>query len=144
MSYTVGRGTESPFELVGAPWIDGKALADQLNARGIPGVRIESATFTPSQWVYPGQSCGGIRITLTDSGYSCGTRGLRCCARLRRRFRRSEPHFERCTDATCKRAIPILLEYAARYVAPQSAHSVRGRRSVVQVFGSRRLMDCNT
>ena len=63
---SVGRGTDSPFELVGAPWIDGKALADQLNARRIPGVRIEPATFTPSQWVYPGQSCGGIRITLTD------------------------------------------------------------------------------
>ena len=56
----------TPFELVGAPWIDGKALADQLNARGIAGVRFEAATFTPSQWVYPGQSCGGIRITLTD------------------------------------------------------------------------------
>ena len=63
---SVGRGTDSPFELVGAPWIDGKALADQLNARRIAGVRIEPATFTPSQWVYPGQSCGGIRITLTD------------------------------------------------------------------------------
>jgi uncharacterized protein YbbC (DUF1343 family) len=37
-----------------------------LNARRIAGVRIEPATFTPSQWVYPGQSCGGIRITLTD------------------------------------------------------------------------------
>jgi len=63
---SVGRGTDSPFELVGAPWIDGKALADQLNARGIPGVRIEPTTFTPSQWVYPGQNCGGIHITLTD------------------------------------------------------------------------------
>jgi uncharacterized protein YbbC (DUF1343 family) len=63
---SVGRGTDSPFELVGAPWIDGKALADQLNARRIPGVRIEAATFTPREWVYPGQSCGGIRITLTD------------------------------------------------------------------------------
>ncbi|HEY6716360.1 MAG TPA: exo-beta-N-acetylmuramidase NamZ domain-containing protein, partial [Reyranella sp.] len=63
---SVGRGTDSPFELVGAPWIDGKALADQLNARRIPGVRIEPETFTPREWVYPGQSCGGIRITLTD------------------------------------------------------------------------------
>ena len=46
---------DSPFELVGAPWIDGKALADQLNARGIAGVRFEAATFTPREWVYPGQ-----------------------------------------------------------------------------------------
>jgi uncharacterized protein YbbC (DUF1343 family) len=63
---SVGRGTDSPFELVGAPWIDGKALADQLNTRHIPGVRVEPTTFTPREWVYPGQSCGGIRITLTD------------------------------------------------------------------------------
>jgi uncharacterized protein YbbC (DUF1343 family) len=63
---SVGRGTDAPFELVGAPWIDGKALADALNTRAIPGVRIEATTFTPREWVYPGQACGGIRITLTD------------------------------------------------------------------------------
>ena len=63
---SVGRGTDAPFELVGAPWIDGKALAAYLNARAIAGVRFEAATFTPREWVYPGQSCGGIRIVLTD------------------------------------------------------------------------------
>ncbi len=63
---SVGRGTDTPFEVVGAPWIDGKALADALNTRGIPGVRIEPTTFTPREWVYPGQACGGVRITLTD------------------------------------------------------------------------------
>jgi uncharacterized protein YbbC (DUF1343 family) len=63
---SVGRGTDSPFELVGAPWIDGKALADHLNGRGIAGVRFEAATFTPREWVYPGQQCGGVRIVLTD------------------------------------------------------------------------------
>ena len=63
---SVGRGTDAPFELVGAPWIDGKALADHLNARRIAGVRFEAATFTPREWVYPGQSCGGVRIILTD------------------------------------------------------------------------------
>ena len=63
---SVGRGTDTPFEVVGAPWIDGKALADALNARKIAGVRFEPATFTPREWVYPGQSCGGVRIVLTD------------------------------------------------------------------------------
>ena len=63
---SVGRGTDTPFEVVGAPWIDGKALADALNARRIAGVRIEATTFTPREWVYPGQACGGIRLTLTD------------------------------------------------------------------------------
>lgn len=63
---SVGRGTDQPFELVGAPWIDGKALAERLNGRRIAGVRFEAATFTPREWVYPGQSCGGVRIILTD------------------------------------------------------------------------------
>jgi uncharacterized protein YbbC (DUF1343 family) len=63
---SVGRGTDWPFEVVGAPWIDGKALADLLNTRSIAGVRIEATTFTPREWVYPGQSCGGIRLSLTD------------------------------------------------------------------------------
>ncbi len=63
---SVGRGTDTPFELVGAPWIDGKALADHLNGRRIAGVRFEAATFTPREWVYPGQKCEGVRIVLTD------------------------------------------------------------------------------
>jgi uncharacterized protein YbbC (DUF1343 family) len=63
---SVGRGTDTPFELMGAPWIDGKVLADYLNGRRIAGVRFEAATFTPREWVYPGQSCGGVRIVLTD------------------------------------------------------------------------------
>jgi uncharacterized protein YbbC (DUF1343 family) len=63
---SVGRGTETPFEVVGAPWIDGKALASQLNGRGLAGVRFEAATFTPSESAYAGQRCGGIRLTITD------------------------------------------------------------------------------
>jgi uncharacterized protein YbbC (DUF1343 family) len=63
---SVGRGTDQPFELVGAPWIDGKALADHMNGRRIAGVRFEAATFTPREWAFAGQSCGGVRITLTD------------------------------------------------------------------------------
>jgi uncharacterized protein YbbC (DUF1343 family) len=51
---------------MGAPWIDGKVLADHLNGRKIAGVRFEAATFTPREWVYPGQRCGGVRIVLTD------------------------------------------------------------------------------
>jgi uncharacterized protein YbbC (DUF1343 family) len=63
---SVGRGTDMPFEVVGAPWIDGKALADWLNRRGIAGVRIEATSFTPREWVYPGQACNGVRIALSD------------------------------------------------------------------------------
>jgi uncharacterized protein YbbC (DUF1343 family) len=63
---SVGRGTDAPFELVGAPWIDGKALANHMNGRRIAGVRFEATSFTPREWVYPGQRCEGVRIVLTD------------------------------------------------------------------------------
>jgi uncharacterized protein YbbC (DUF1343 family) len=63
---TVGRGTPTPFELVGAPWIDGRALAAYLDARGISGVRFEAEEFTPADDRYRGRRCGGVRIVLTD------------------------------------------------------------------------------
>lgn len=63
---SVGRGTETPFELLGAPWVDSKALAQHLNARAIAGVRFEAATFTPREWAFAGQPCQGVRIVLTD------------------------------------------------------------------------------
>jgi uncharacterized protein YbbC (DUF1343 family) len=63
---SVGRGTDQPFELMGAPWIGGKALADHMNARRIAGVRFEPTTFTPREWAFAGQKCEGLRIVLTD------------------------------------------------------------------------------
>ena len=65
---SVGRGTDSPFELLGAPWIDGKALAQYLEGRAIAGVRFESVTFTPREWAFAGQACQGVRLLLTDRG----------------------------------------------------------------------------
>ncbi len=63
---SVGRGTDSPFELIGAPWMDGPRVAATLNARGIAGVRFTPVRFTPSASVHKGAECGGIRITLVD------------------------------------------------------------------------------
>lgn len=63
---SVGRGTPAPFELVGAPWIDGPALAAYLERRGIAGVRFEPAVFTPNSDRYAGNRCRGIRIVLLD------------------------------------------------------------------------------
>ena len=64
---SVGRGTASPFELVGADWIDGANLAHALNARMIPGVHFTDLRFTPTSSDYAGKSCGGVRIALTDT-----------------------------------------------------------------------------
>lgn len=65
-SISVGRGTLTPFELVGAPWIDGRELAAYLNRRGIAGVFFTTADFTPDSSRYRNQLCHGIRIILTD------------------------------------------------------------------------------
>ncbi len=64
---SVGRGTDTPFELIGAPWIDGPALAAYLNHRDIPGVRFYAADFTPEKpYPYGAQPCSGVRILVTQ------------------------------------------------------------------------------
>ena len=63
---SVGRGTDTPFEVIGAPWLDGSRLAAFLAARRVPGVRFTPLRFTPSASVHQGKSCGGIRITIVD------------------------------------------------------------------------------
>ncbi|MGA9308674.1 MAG: DUF1343 domain-containing protein, partial [Candidatus Sulfotelmatobacter sp.] len=63
---SVGRGTDTPFEVVGAPWIKGRELAAYLNARGIAGVRFVPVTFTPAGAIYSGQKCEGANLVLTE------------------------------------------------------------------------------
>jgi uncharacterized protein YbbC (DUF1343 family) len=64
---SVGRGTDTPFEQVGAPWIDGRALAAALNASALPGVRFYPVTFTPAAGVkLGGQVCHGVFVIVTD------------------------------------------------------------------------------
>ena len=63
---SVGRGTDTPFEQFGAPWMDGPRVAATLNARGIAGVRFTPVTFTPSSSVFRGEACSGARITLVN------------------------------------------------------------------------------
>ncbi len=63
---SVGRGTDTPFELVGAPWIDARQLAAYLNARRIPGIRFMPISFTPNSSKYAHQLCHGISLILTS------------------------------------------------------------------------------
>ena len=63
---SVGRGTDTPFELLGAPWIKARELAQYLNARNISGVRFVAVSFTPSASNYSGQKCEGVNILLTE------------------------------------------------------------------------------
>ena len=61
-----GRGTTQPFELAGAPWIDGEGLADDLNALGLPGVRFRPCAFTPTFSKFAGELCRGVQLHILD------------------------------------------------------------------------------
>jgi uncharacterized protein YbbC (DUF1343 family)/CubicO group peptidase (beta-lactamase class C family) len=63
---SVGRGTDTPFEHVGAPWMDGRRLAAELNARRIPGVRFYPTSFTPTDSKFKGEPCSGVFMLVTD------------------------------------------------------------------------------
>ena len=64
---SVGRGTEMPFEVIGAPWItDPQVLADAMNARGLAGVQFHPVFFTPTSSVHAGRQVGGVRLEVTD------------------------------------------------------------------------------
>jgi uncharacterized protein YbbC (DUF1343 family)/CubicO group peptidase (beta-lactamase class C family) len=63
---SVGRGTEQPFEQLGAPWIDGRALAATLNDRALPGIRFYPVMFTPTASKYAKQSCQGVFMVITN------------------------------------------------------------------------------
>lgn len=65
---SVGRGTDTPFELLGAPWIRADELAAYLAGRQIPGVEFAPATFTPLGHLFEGEACHGVRIVLQDRG----------------------------------------------------------------------------
>ena len=63
---SVGRGTGTPFELLGAPWINGEELASYLNNRNIQGIQFMPVEFTPNSSLFKNQLCRGIRIVLLD------------------------------------------------------------------------------
>jgi uncharacterized protein YbbC (DUF1343 family) len=63
---SVGRGTDAPFEQIGAPWIHADELLKSLNPRPIPGVRFTAASFTPSSGLHSGEACEGVKLEITD------------------------------------------------------------------------------
>jgi uncharacterized protein YbbC (DUF1343 family) len=63
---SVGRGTDTPFEVFGAPWIHASELAAYLNGRFVPGVRFVPTEFTPADGLHRGVRCEGIALVITD------------------------------------------------------------------------------
>jgi uncharacterized protein YbbC (DUF1343 family) len=63
---SVGRGTDRPFEQLGAPWIDAPRLVAELRRARLPGVRVTAAEFTPARDRYAGERCRGVRLQVID------------------------------------------------------------------------------
>jgi len=93
---SVGRGTSSPFELFGAPWVDADRLAAALAERNLPGVAFEPVTFIPESYLFAGEKCHGLRLTITDRKQVQSVRlGLEIAIQLKRLFGeswKSEPY----------------------------------------------------
>jgi len=84
---SVGRGTDTPFELIGAPWLDGRKLAEALHKANLPGVRFVPARFTPKASVHKDAECGGVNIIITDRKiFEPVLTGLELAVQLKRLF----------------------------------------------------------
>ncbi|MBP6004535.1 MAG: DUF1343 domain-containing protein [Pyrinomonadaceae bacterium] len=84
---SVGRGTDTPFEVVGAPWLDGRKLAAYMNQRNIKGVRFIPVRFKPNASVFKDEECGGINIVITDrSAFNSVRTGLEIAVALRKLY----------------------------------------------------------
>jgi uncharacterized protein YbbC (DUF1343 family)/CubicO group peptidase (beta-lactamase class C family) len=87
---SVGRGTDTPFEVIGAPWFGGdggQRLAGYLNSRNLPGVRFIPVRFKPNASVFKDEECGGVNIVVTDRARFRSVRtGLEIAAALQKLF----------------------------------------------------------
>lgn len=82
---SVGRGTDTPFEVVGAPFIDARTLAAELRGAGLAGVTFVPVQFTPRASVHAGVECHGVNVVVTDRArFSPVACGLAIAATLRR------------------------------------------------------------
>ncbi len=84
---SVGRGTDTPFEVIGAPWIDGRRLAEELHQAAVPGAVFVPIQFTPSSSKYANQSCGGVNVIVTRwDSYRSVDCGLAVATSLRKLY----------------------------------------------------------
>ncbi len=90
---SVGRGTDAPFERLGAPWIDGQALASAMNAEGLAGAVFAPEDFTPDADRYAGRLCHGVHVSVRDRARFEPVQTGLAIARVLRRLHRREWEF---------------------------------------------------
>jgi uncharacterized protein YbbC (DUF1343 family)/CubicO group peptidase (beta-lactamase class C family) len=102
---SVGRGTDTPFELLGAPWINGRELAGYLNARGISGVRFVAASFTPSSGTYQGEKCQGVNLVVIErNALDAPELGIELASALRKLYPQ-QFHLERMIEILANQGV---------------------------------------
>jgi uncharacterized protein YbbC (DUF1343 family)/CubicO group peptidase (beta-lactamase class C family) len=84
---SVGRGTDTPFEVIGAPWLDGQKLAKYLNERGLPGVRFVPIRYKPKASVFKDEDLGGVNFIITNRDRFNSVRtGIEIAAAIRKLY----------------------------------------------------------
>lgn len=137
---SVGRGTALPFEICGAPWLDGEALAARLNARGLPGARFRPLRFVPLGSRFAGQECGGVQIhVLSRASLRPVALGLELVAAARAQhpeaFEWEAEHFDRLIGGPAVReaiegGVPAD-EIAAQWSAEEAAFDSARRQHLL-------------
>ncbi len=107
---SVGRGTDTPFEVVGAPWVKARELAAYLNGRGISGVRFVPTSFTPTGSNYMGLRCEGVNIVLLDRNFlDAPELGMELASALHELYP-ADFKLERMADLVMNRAVMQAIE----------------------------------
>ena len=130
---SVGRGTDTPFEILGAPWIDGRALASLLRSWQLPGVAFVPVDFRPESSKFADELCGGVQILITDRD---ALDPIRTGLSLAHALRRLEP-----TDWQVERFARLLAEPAAFEAIRDGAEPeavIAGWQDELQAFRLRR------
>ena len=87
LNVSEGRGTDTPFEVIGAPWLDGQKLAKYLNERNLAGVRFVPVKFKPAASVFKDENLGGVNIVITErKSFKPVRTGIEIAAALRRLY----------------------------------------------------------
>lgn len=107
---SLGRGTALPFEVCGAPWLDGYVLAEEVNRRQLPGVRFRPTVFTPCASNHTGSECHGVQVHVIDRAallpIEMALHLIRVARRLSGEAWKWNPHFERLAgDGTLRSAL---------------------------------------
>ncbi|HEX7152092.1 MAG TPA: exo-beta-N-acetylmuramidase NamZ domain-containing protein [Thermoanaerobaculia bacterium] len=128
---SVGRGTDTPFEILGAPYIDGTQLVREVGA--LPGLTLTPARFTPTASIHKGEECGGVRITITDrKALRAVDAGLTIAAALARLYPAKFPVDELQPLLRHKATLEAIREGKVR-IAPTA--EFEGRRAKYLLYG---------